>query len=72
MWALGTILYEMVNGQTFDHGKDVMEAIMSIGKRGITHIKAVSPFTQQIVKECLALDPARRANLKRLRDLLGL
>lgn len=46
LWSLGAILYEMVNGQTFDKGKEVMEAVMAIGKRGVSHVKLLSASTQ--------------------------
>ena len=50
IWSLGAILFEIINGETFDKGKKVMEAITNIGKKGLTFYKPVNPTIQQIVK----------------------
>ena len=53
----------MLNGQTFDKGKEVMEAIMSLSTRGMQFHKSVSPATQQVIKRCLELNPVKRVGL---------
>ena len=69
MWSLGTILYEMLQGRSFAHGKDVMEAIMLTRKNGPYYPEGVSEFSRKIIRECMALKPNERMRLK---DLVGM
>lgn len=66
VWSLGTILYEMLQGRSFAHGRDVMEAVMDIKRRGPYFPDGVSDFSKRIIKDCMALQPHERMRLKDL------
>ena len=72
IWALGAILYEMLNGQTFHKGKEVLEAVKLIGKNGLQFHRPISILNQNVIKACLELNLAARVSLVQLQDLLGL
>jgi serine/threonine-protein kinase ULK/ATG1 len=70
VWALGVTLYEMVIGETFDRGRDVMQCIYNIGKEGMAYPKHVSPYCRYVIDQCLCLDPTRRIGLEKLIAIL--
>lgn len=61
----------MLQGVSFVHGKQVMEAIMQIKRKGPYVPDGVSEFSKRIVRECMALRPTERIKLNDLLKLLS-
>lgn len=70
VWSLGVVLYEMVVGQTFDGGGDIMECISNVGKFGVPFPAHVGPYCKYVINQCLNLDPKKRINLEQLINIL--
>lgn len=49
VWSLGVTLYEMVVGQTFDGGGDMMDCIANVGKFGVPYPGHVSQYFQFVI-----------------------
>ena len=56
----------MLQGRSFAHGRDVMEAVMDIRKKGLYRADGASEFSQTLIKECMMLHPNDRIKLKDL------
>ena len=56
----------MLQGRSFAHGRDVMEAVMDIHKKGPYRADGASEFSQRLIKECMMLHPNDRIKLKDL------
>lgn len=70
VWSLGTILYEMMTGRNYTNGKPVMEAVMLIKTQGPYYPDNCSPFTKQLIKDCMMLKPEERLKVKALKKIL--
>lgn len=60
----------MLEGKSFAYGRDVMEAIMDIKKKGHYEPKGASEFSKSLIRECMALHPNERIKLKELVEML--
>ena len=60
----------MLQGISFVHGRDVMEAIMQIKRAGPYVPDGASDISRRIVKECMMLRPNDRIKVQDILDLL--
>ena len=61
----------MLQGVSFVHGREVMEAIMQIKRAGPYVPDGASEISKRIVKECMMLRPVDRISLKNLISILN-
>lgn len=47
----------MLQGVSFSHGREVMQAIMDIKRKGAYAPEGSSEFSKDIIKRCMALKP---------------
>lgn len=62
IWALGIILYEMLEGRTIDHGMPINRYFNSIIKNGYNLYSQISEGTKAILKGILQIQPERRSS----------
>lgn len=63
LWALGIILYEMLEGYTIDHGQPIDRYFASLTKNGVAFRAKISEETKKLVRFILSPNPHARPSV---------